>query len=68
MSASAPEMLAIGGVLRCCIATFDEARDNPETPAREGDVLPCRWCKGSLIFKDGKWRWNRAADLLSESR
>ena len=48
--------LAIGGVLRCCAETLDTTSDLEE---KEGDVLPCRWCKGSLIVRDGVWRWNQ---------
>jgi hypothetical protein len=48
--------LFIGGLMRCCIETWDEkVKDAPQT---EGQIIPCNWCESSMIFKDGAWRWN----------
>ena len=47
-----------GGLLRCCITTLDEA----EVEEVEGEVLPCKWCGGLLIFNGEVWRWYREED------
>lgn len=49
-----------GGVMRCCVETLNTT-DGPED---EGTVLPCKWCKSSLIVKGGVWRWNKKAEGL----
>lgn len=47
--------LRIGGVMRCCAETLNT------TQVREvaGEVLKCKYCSSSLIFRDGAWEWNR---------
>lgn len=52
-----------GGVMRCCIATLAEYEgiDGAGVEQSEGTVLPCKYCKSSLIVRDGAWEWNRAA-------
>lgn len=56
--------LRIGGVMRCCIATLAdyEGIDGEGVEMSEGTVLPCKYCKSSLIVRDGAWEWNRAAE------
>jgi hypothetical protein len=49
--------LRIGGVMRCCIATLDEAI----VTENEGDTLHCRWCKSQLRVRDGAWEWDAEA-------
>ena len=46
-----------GGLLRCCVQTIEERPDEPEPS--EGDVMECKWCSDSVIFRDGAWEWNR---------
>jgi uncharacterized protein (DUF1810 family) len=50
-----PKALRIGGVMRCCVETLNT------TQVREvaGEVLKCKYCSSSLIFRDGAWEWNR---------
>jgi hypothetical protein len=44
-----------GGLMRCCLATLDEAAEhNP----KEGDTQGCRYCKNGMRFKDGAWEWS----------
>ncbi len=50
--------LAIGGVLRCCVATLDRHEGSQD----EGTVLPCLYCQSALHVKDGKWQWFREYD------
>ena len=45
----------IGGLMRCCIATLNGAAFASE---KEGDVLPCKYCKSSMRVKGGAWEWN----------
>ena len=46
--------LLIGGVLRCCSSTLES------TPVeeKEGEILSCKYCEKSLIFKNGNWQSN----------
>ena len=47
--------LKIGGVMRCSIETLGT------TLVREieGEVLPCKYCSGSQIFRGSCCEWNR---------
>jgi hypothetical protein len=57
------ERLAIGGLFRCCVATFQEERSDPPAPPEEGQTLTCKYCKKpTMIYTDGVWRWNRDAE------
>lgn len=49
-----------GGVLRCCC---DSLAQHLEADGKEdeGTVVQCIYCKGSVIVKDGVWRWNKDA-------
>jgi hypothetical protein len=48
-----------GGLMRCCTKTLDGFYPGgPARKAREGEVLPCRWCANSMIFSGGFWQWN----------
>ena len=46
----------IGGLLRCCLASIDDA---PE--GKEGDVIGCKYHSDPdepvAKFSDGAWRW-----------
>lgn len=58
-SKTAPRRLRIGGVMRCCEETLrrHQATGEPEEP---GQVLPCLYCRSSLIVGvQGAWEWNR---------
>jgi hypothetical protein len=46
--------LRLGGVMRCCIETLDTT----EVEEKEGDVLPCKYCRSRLIVRDGAWEWD----------
>ena len=54
--------LRIGGVMRCCSETLFRYQDDNGIE-EEGTVLPCKWCKSSLIVKDGAWEWNQETDI-----
>lgn len=48
-----------GGLMRCCIATLDEAMVAAEKPPEEGDKLTCKYCheEYGMVFRDGAWEW-----------
>lgn len=58
---SKPKELRIGGVMRCCSETLFRYQENNGIED-EGTVLPCKWCRSSLIVRDGAWEWNRGAE------
>lgn len=50
-----------GGLMRCCTETLGGLYpDGPARVATEGQILPCRWCRESMVFTAGAWNWNRA--------
>lgn len=51
------ERIRQGGLMRCCLATLDQQRYNPATPAVEGDKLACI-CKTPMRYRDGAWEWD----------
>ncbi len=54
-----PDGMKIGGLMRCCLGTLgDHYPDGPAAKAAEGDVLPCKYCSSSMIFRGGFWEWN----------
>jgi hypothetical protein len=54
-----PDGVKIGGLMRCCLKTLDgHYPDGPAAKATEGEVLPCKHCSSSMIFKGGFWEWN----------
>jgi len=56
MDKKAEKNLRIGGVMRCCAGTLRDAKNLKET---EGAILPCKYCKSSLIFRGNAWEWNQ---------
>ena len=52
-----------GGLMRCCLATLDEATTLTETP---GEVLHCLYCPSSMRLSPDGWRWAR--DLYPEEK
>lgn len=49
-----------GGLMRCCLATLDEAMVAAEVPPKDGDKLQCKYHDGyGMIFSGGAWRWNK---------
>lgn len=53
-----PLRLHIGGVLRCCIETYNR-RAPAAADTNEGDTLPCDHCSSRLTVQNGYWRWGR---------
>lgn len=52
-----------GGLMRCCLLTLDEHYpDGPARKAAEGEVLPCKYCRSSMVFRAGWWGWQRDPD------
>lgn len=52
----------IGGMLRCTALSLDDYQvEKPqEQNDKEGDIVQCKWCSQSVIFRDGAWEWNQA--------
>jgi len=47
-----------GGLMRCCLASLDEAMVAAEHPPKEGDLLQCKYHDGEgMRFRDGAWEW-----------
>lgn len=53
-----------GGLMRCCLATLDEAMAARDVMPVEGETMPCKYHaeNGGMIFRDGAWEWNRPED------
>jgi hypothetical protein len=50
-----------GGLMRCCLRTLAEYyRDGPASKAAEGQVMPCAFCSGIMVFRGGYWEWDHA--------
>lgn len=51
----------LGGLMRCCLATLDEAMLATDTVPKEGDRLACKYHdKGdgdTMVFHDNAWEW-----------
>jgi hypothetical protein len=55
--------LRIGGLMRCCIASFDHAVANRALPSKIGATLDCEYhpAPGNAAMRlaaDGVWEWN----------
>jgi hypothetical protein len=60
------DKVKIGGLMRCCLETLQEYYPNgPEARAAEGDLLRCKYCSSSMIFRSGSWEWNREGMVLA---
>ncbi len=58
----------LGGVMRCCLGTLSDLQEaqrslqgQAEVPA-EGTMVPCRWCRSGLVFRNGAWEWGQEMD------
>jgi hypothetical protein len=50
-------VVRIGGLLRCCVDTVETT--NFKTAPKEGDVIQCRYCSDSMVYRDHAWEWNQ---------
>jgi len=50
-----------GGLMRCCLATLDEAMEARTMPPNDGDVIHCKYHADNdgMIFRAGAWEWNQ---------
>lgn len=55
---------AIGGVLRCCIATLFDA----DVKEEKGEKVPCKYCSDGFEFDGEAWRkwWGEAKEAKNE--
>jgi len=56
--------LHIGGLFRCCIATFSDY-DGADA---EGMVIGCRWCQTEMLVRDGVWQFDERASCPGRPR
>jgi hypothetical protein len=47
-----------GGLLRCCLASLDEAMAKATEPPKDGDRIKCQYHDNWMIFRDGAWKWD----------
>ena len=48
--------LAHGGLMRCCVETWDM---HPLLPKEEGSRIECTYCgSGMVLKKDNIWHWD----------
>ncbi len=52
-----------GGLMRCCTATLDEVRSEATDTPRKDDVINCKWCSSSMIWRGDGWHWNNEEAL-----
>lgn len=59
-----------GGLMRCCLASLDEAMAARTEPPAEGETLHCKYHddNGGMIFRNGAWEWNRPAMPWGETK
>lgn len=50
--------IKIGGLMRCCLHTMYEYIESQGCDD-EGIVVPCKYCKSSVIARGRCWEWNR---------
>lgn len=53
-----------GGLMRCCILTIQEDAATAAELPTEGKELPCHYCSGKVVFRDGAWQWPGAGKPL----
>ena len=57
--------IRIGGLMRCCTSSVNDAMADAEVAPKEGDTLRCKWAKDDpedlhrMIFHNGAWEWDR---------
>jgi len=59
------ERVDTGGLMRCCTATLSlDWNLRPDHKPEQDEVLECKWCEESMIFReiDHTWRWNKPED------
>ena len=53
------ESIYQGGLMRCCLQTWDKAMDKRPAGWLDGDILACEYCDSQMIRTYGAWRWDR---------
>jgi hypothetical protein len=54
------ERLSIGGLMRCCVETWDEAMRTARG-WQDGDTLQCKYTTSEyhrMVREDGLWSWS----------
>jgi hypothetical protein len=65
---AANDKVRIGGLMRCCMATISEYCADPSSPAgKEGDTLPCKWCRTVMRHDGLAWEWHAVVPATVES-
>lgn len=55
------EKLYIGGLMRCCLGTWEDERGGKTDKPQEGDVIECKYCDGKIVYQGDGWRWKDEA-------
>jgi len=55
MTKESEHMVRIGGLMRCCFPETVLARVDEDRPPTEDEILPCLYCEGRMIYRDGAW-------------
>lgn len=66
-AAKTPLPIRIGGLMRCCIQTYDTIAPSAEM-TKNGDTLQCNWCSSRMIVRDEAWEWDQGWAAPPEHR
>lgn len=58
--------VAQGGLMRCCLASLDDAMSGRTKPVQDGETHACKYCKNTMIVRGGVWHWDSDAALAAE--
>lgn len=53
------ELIYPGGLMRCCLQTWDIAIKVRPAGWIDGDILTCKYCDSQMIRTNDVWRWDR---------
>lgn len=57
-----------GGLMRCCLATLNEAMNKRNTEPEDGEAMDCQYCKNPMIYHGDGWHWDRETCLSREDK
>lgn len=57
-----------GGLMRCCLASLDDAMVAADDAPNEKDTFACKYCGNPMVFQNGAWEWGGAISSDRERR
>lgn len=51
------EKIYVGGLMRCCLQSIGDARDDATDEPQEGDIIECKHCCGEIEYRGDGWHW-----------